>query len=99
MSPTYHPELNPSVVKEWDGTKNVAFKLDDAIKLAVEQSADDWLSRCRNAQEREAEYISTEIAKFEQTQNIVINLGDDSETDISASSSDSEGEISGVELP
>jgi hypothetical protein len=112
--PPYHPDLNPieliwASVKEYVARKNVSFRLDDAMKLAEEKfniiTEEEWSSRCNNARQCEQNYLRLEPSIDDISEQIVVNLQNDSDNSSCSSSEEEEeevaeeddGELSGIE--
>mgnify|MGYP000256399146 CR=1 FL=1 len=106
--PTYHPDLNPiefiwASVKDYVAKKNITFNFDDAIKL-VNQKLDsitekEWTSRCMHVIEREKSYLRLERVVDESSEQIIIRLGEDSDTssDDAETDDDDDSDMSGIE--
>lgn len=97
--PPYHPDLNAieliwATIKEHLRKKNVTFTLDDAIKIVEEKfqtmGKDEWASRCSHVRKCEEEYLKLEQTLDTMTEQIVINLRDDSSNDSDNSSNNGE---------
>jgi hypothetical protein len=102
--PPYHPELIWASVKEYVARKNVSFRLDDAMKQAEEKfniiTKEEWSSRCNNARQCEQNYLQLEPIIDDISEQIVINLQNDSDNSSCSSSEEEEeddGELSGIE--
>jgi hypothetical protein len=98
--PLYHPDLNPieliwATIKNNVGQKNVTFKLQDAERLAKNEfnqiTTEDWRKRCQHVIKIEDKYLENEpqIDHFEEVNELIINLEDDSSSESDAYSSGS----------
>lgn len=92
--PPYHPELNPieliwATVKNWVAEKNVTFKINDIIQLADEKFGSitqaDWKTRCDKIRDTEEEYFTREGLLDDRLEDIIINTGDDTDSDMTDS--------------
>lgn len=88
--PPYHPDLSPieliwKSLKDYVEKKNAHFTLDSAMQLVEEKcqsmTPEDWISRCRHVQDTEETYIAQEPAIDAVTEQLVIQVGDDSDAD------------------
>lgn len=108
--PPYHPDLNPiemiwSLIKNHVALKNTTFKLNDCIQLVNEKIAEitkeEWSKRCQHARDIEDNYMINEAAVDRLTETFIINLADDSESELSdlepGNDGDSDAEMSGIE--
>lgn len=97
--PPYHPTLNAieeiwGLVKNRVASRNVTFKLDDVKRLAEEEfekvTAEDWQKRCRRVIENEKQFLEREhfYDEISETNELIINLADDSDSDDYNSDSD-----------
>jgi hypothetical protein len=72
------------LVKENVARENVSFCLDDAMKLAEEKlsiiTKEQWRSRCNNAGQCKQYYLWLELIIDDISENIVVNLQNDSDT-------------------
>jgi hypothetical protein len=100
--PPYHPDLHPieliwASVKEYIARKNVSFRPDDATKLAEEKfniiMKEEWSSRCNNAHQCKQNYLQLEPIVDDISEQIVVNLQNDSDTSSCSSSEEEEEEI------
>jgi hypothetical protein len=80
-------------IKEYVARKNVSFCLDDAMKLAEEEfnivTKEEWSSMCNNAHQCEQNYLRMEPIIDDISEQILINLQNDSDNS-SCSSSEEE---------
>lgn len=99
--PPYHPDLNPielvwASLKQHVGKYNVTFKLNDVKKLCDEFfhefSAEEWATRCRNAIKCEDEFLEREGRLDDLIDKLII------EVDTASEGSESDSDLSGVEL-
>lgn len=113
--PPYHPDLNAiemiwAIIKNYVAKNNTTFKTDDCIKLVNDKissiTSDDWMKRCKHVEKVEDEYLRLEPIIDENSERLVINLGEDSssteESDNEKDSSDnddsdSDATLSGME--
>lgn len=88
--PPYHPDLNPiesiwGQVKNNIARRNVDFKLETVKELAENEfsavTVDDWKKRCRTVIENEDRYLANERQIDIVTEDLIINLGEDSSSD------------------
>lgn len=97
--PPYHPDLNPieliwAQVKNNVAKRNTTFKLAEVQKLAEEEFAavtqEDWQKCCSHAQKFEKSYLENEVTVDVQTEQIIINISadSDSESEVSDCQSD-----------
>jgi hypothetical protein len=100
--PPYHLVLNPiepiwALIKEYVPRKNVSFRLDDAMKLAEEKfsivTKEEWSSRCNSARRCEQNYSRLESIIDDISEQIVINLQNDSDNSSSSSNEEEEEEV------
>ena len=103
--PPYHPDLNPielvwASLKEYVAKRNVTFNFNDVNNYCNDFfesfSKDDWLSRCRHVIKIEREYWEKEQLFDTVVDDIIINLGEDSEEESEKENSDTDSDISGV---
>lgn len=94
--PPYHPDLNPielvwASVKNAVARRNVSFKFEDVESLAREEfskiSQEEWRKRCEHVVKVEDNYLSNEIIIDIHTEELIINLGDSSDSDSDESDS------------
>lgn len=99
--PPYHPELNPieliwAKVKGNVAKRNVTFKLEDVRKITEEEfshvTVEAWQNCCEHVKKIEKQYIEHEHFVDVQTEEVIINLGEDSETDSDFYQSESESD-------
>lgn len=111
--PPYHPDLNPiemvwSLLKENVAKRNVSFKLAEVQQLVVEICShitkEQWLSRVNHVKTVELDYLALEPEIDVISEQLIINVGEDSDTeddnDDSHTESDDEMcdmDLSGVE--
>lgn len=95
--PPYHPDLNPieliwATIKNAVAKLNVTFKLDDVSRLAQIEFAKitpvEWKKRCDHVIKIEDNYLENEHFVDIQTEELIINLGEDSDSESDFSDSD-----------
>jgi hypothetical protein len=94
----YHPDLNPiklvgAELKKNVGNKNITFKFSDVISLAdkffeEEFSIEKWSKICNRVERLEKEFISKEPTIDLVVEQLIINLGEDSNTESEYSSAE-----------
>lgn len=104
--PPYHPDLNPiekiwALVKNHVAQKNVTFKLEDAKALLDEKllsvTKEEWSKRCKHAIDIEKKYIESDHIMDDVSERIVINVGDDSDSDQESFDSEQGSDMEGIE--
>jgi hypothetical protein len=100
--PSYHTDLIPieliwASMKEYVARKNDCFRLDDTMKLAEETfnifTKEEWSSRCNNTRQCEQNYLRLELIIDDISEQIVINLQNDSDNSSCSSSEEEEEEV------
>lgn len=95
--PPYHPDLNPieliwSLIKGNVAKKNITFNIDNVASLVMETcnsiTAEDWKKRCDHCKKIEQEYIDLEPHIDDITEQLIIRLGDDSDSEESGEDMD-----------
>lgn len=101
--PPYHPDLNPieliwADVKNYVGSRNVAFQLADVRRLCEEKFAmigqEEWRSRCDHVKKIEDGYAAKEPLIDQITENIIINFESDSDEE---QETEEDTDMSGIE--
>lgn len=101
--PPYHPELNPiekiwATVKNWVGTNNVSFKLQDVETLTRQKfssiTVEEWQAIRGHVERVERSFIEKEHLLDTADDSLIfdVNTSSDSDTD-----TDTEGVLSGIE--
>nr|XP_022913139.1 uncharacterized protein LOC111423981 [Onthophagus taurus] len=95
--PPYHPDLNPielvwTSMKQYVAAKNVTFKRDDVEVLCDRFFStfgeEEWKKRCDHAIKVEDAFIAQQPRFDDVMESLIINLGEDSETEESSESDD-----------
>lgn len=95
--PPYHPDLNPielvwASLKQFVAEKNLNFNFKTVEHLCDEFfnsfSEDDWRKRCEHAEKFEKFYMEKEATLDLVVDEIIINLGEDSESDSNENDTD-----------
>lgn len=85
--PPYHPDLNPiemawSMIKQYVGSKNVKWNLNNAIELVKEKvnlmGATQWETLCNKTKSVEEEYAKSDHIIDLMTEQFIIRVTDDS---------------------
>ena len=99
--PPYHPDLNPieliwGSIKEHVAKRNVNFQFESVLQLVREKcdsiTADDWTAACRHSRQYEDNYMSLEPFIDDTTEELIIRLGDDSDSDDDDIEADEDGD-------
>ncbi|GBP80887.1 hypothetical protein EVAR_52191_1 [Eumeta japonica] len=102
--PPYHPDLNPiemawSTIKQYVGSKNVKWNINNAIELIIEKvnlmGAPEWEVLGDKVKRIEEEYAKSDHVVDLMTEEFIIRVGDDVDDDEDSSDSDDSEDIDG----